>query len=72
MFLIKPVLLNLHTALHQRSVEILSTGGTAKLLEEAGIPVIEVASHTGQPEIMGGRVKTFTPQKIHGRYPWTS
>ena len=53
------------TALHQRSVEILSTGGTAKLLEEAGIPVIEVASHTGQPEIMGGRVKTLHP-KIHG------
>ena len=51
--------------LHQRGVEILSTGGTAKLLEEAGIPVIEVATYTGQKEIMDGRVKTLHP-KIHG------
>ncbi|RUO36710.1 bifunctional phosphoribosylaminoimidazolecarboxamide formyltransferase/inosine monophosphate cyclohydrolase [Aliidiomarina shirensis] len=53
------------SALHERGVEILSTGGTAKLLEEAGIPVIEVASYTGQAEIMDGRVKTLHP-KIHG------
>lgn len=53
------------SALHQRGVEILSTGGTAKLLEEAGIPVIEVANYTGQKEIMDGRVKTLHP-KIHG------
>ena len=51
--------------LHARGVEILSTGGTAKLLTAAGIPVREVAEHTGFPEIMDGRVKTLHP-KIHG------
>lgn len=44
---------------------ILSTGGTAKLLEESGIDVTEVASYTEFPEMMGGRVKTLHP-KIHG------
>jgi phosphoribosylaminoimidazolecarboxamide formyltransferase/IMP cyclohydrolase len=44
---------------------ILSTGGTAKLLAEAGLPVTEVSAHTGFPEIMEGRVKTLHP-KIHG------
>ncbi|MDX1442907.1 MAG: bifunctional phosphoribosylaminoimidazolecarboxamide formyltransferase/IMP cyclohydrolase [Gammaproteobacteria bacterium] len=53
------------TELHRRGVEILSTGGTAKLLAEANIPVTEVADHTGFPEIMAGRVKTLHP-KIHG------
>ncbi|HET9679288.1 MAG TPA: bifunctional phosphoribosylaminoimidazolecarboxamide formyltransferase/IMP cyclohydrolase [Gammaproteobacteria bacterium] len=51
--------------LHASGVEILSTGGTAQLLTQAGIPVIEVADHTGFPEIMAGRVKTLHP-KIHG------
>lgn len=51
--------------LHQRGVEILSTGGTCKQIREAGIPAIEVASKTGFPEIMGGRVKTLHPV-IHG------
>ncbi len=51
--------------LAKRHVEILSTGGTAKLLAQAGIAVKEVASHTGFPEIMDGRVKTLHP-KIHG------
>lgn len=51
--------------LHEKGVEILSTGGTAKLLREAGIPVREVSEHTGFPEIMDGRVKTLHP-KIHG------
>jgi phosphoribosylaminoimidazolecarboxamide formyltransferase / IMP cyclohydrolase len=51
--------------LARRNVEILSTGGTAKLLAQAGIAVKEVASHTGFPEIMDGRVKTLHP-KIHG------
>ncbi|MEX0899688.1 MAG: bifunctional phosphoribosylaminoimidazolecarboxamide formyltransferase/IMP cyclohydrolase [Gammaproteobacteria bacterium] len=51
--------------LHARGIEILSTGGTAKLLTGAGIPVREVAEHTGFPEIMDGRVKTLHP-KIHG------
>jgi len=52
-------------ALHQRDVEILSTGGTAKLLAENKIPVIEVSDYTGFPEMMDGRVKTLHP-KIHG------
>lgn len=51
--------------LHAHGVEILSTGGTAKLLQEHGIPVIEVSDYTGQVEIMGGRVKTLHP-KVHG------
>lgn len=51
--------------LHQRGVEILSTGGTARELASNGVPVIEVADVTGFPEIMGGRVKTLHP-KIHG------
>jgi len=48
-----------------RRVEILSTGGTAKALRDAGIAVREVSDHTGFPEIMDGRVKTLHP-KIHG------
>ena len=46
-------------------VEILSTGGTARLLRDAGLGVTDVADITGFPEIMGGRVKTLHP-KIHG------
>ena len=52
-------------ALHEAGVEILSTGGTAALLADAGIPVIEVADYTGFPEMLDGRVKTLHP-KIHG------
>ena len=52
-------------ALQQQGVDILSTGGTAKLLIENFVPVTEVSRHTGFPEIMGGRVKTLHP-KIHG------
>ncbi len=48
-----------------RGVELLSTGGTARLFAESGIPVKEVSAHTGFPEIMDGRVKTLHP-KIHG------
>ena len=51
--------------LHAQGVEILSTGGTAKLLIDNMIPVMEVSKHTGFPEIMDGRVKTLHP-KIHG------
>ena len=51
--------------LRQHGVEIVSTGGTAKLLRDAGIEVIEVAEITGLPEMMDGRVKTLHP-KIHG------
>jgi phosphoribosylaminoimidazolecarboxamide formyltransferase/IMP cyclohydrolase len=46
-------------------VEILSTGGTAKTLRDAGIPVKDVSEHTGSPEMLDGRVKTLHP-KIHG------
>jgi phosphoribosylaminoimidazolecarboxamide formyltransferase/IMP cyclohydrolase len=54
------------TALVQRfGYRLLSTGGTAKLLAEKGLPVTEVSQHTGFPEIMEGRVKTLHP-KIHG------
>ncbi len=52
-------------ALAAHGVEILSTGGSAKALREAGVPVKEVSDHTGFPEIMDGRVKTLVPQ-IHG------
>jgi phosphoribosylaminoimidazolecarboxamide formyltransferase/IMP cyclohydrolase len=52
-------------ALHALNVKLLSTGGTAKLLAEAGLPVTEVAEHTGFPEMLDGRVKTLHP-KIHG------
>ncbi len=52
-------------ALQQQGVEILSTGGTAKLLADNAIPVIEVSDYTGFPEMMDGRVKTLHP-KIHG------
>jgi phosphoribosylaminoimidazolecarboxamide formyltransferase / IMP cyclohydrolase len=51
--------------LSMSNIEILSTGGTAKLLSDKNIPVKTVDSHTGFPEIMGGRVKTLHP-KIHG------
>jgi phosphoribosylaminoimidazolecarboxamide formyltransferase / IMP cyclohydrolase len=51
--------------LSQRNIEILSTGGTARLLAEHGVAVREVSSYTGFPEIMAGRVKTLHP-RIHG------
>ena len=52
-------------ALVARGVEILSTGGSAKALRDAGVAVTEVSDHTGFPEILDGRVKTLVPQ-IHG------
>jgi len=52
-------------SLHARGVEILSTGGTARLLTESGVPVVEVSEYTGFPEMMAGRVKTLHP-RIHG------
>ena len=51
--------------LSSMKIEILSTGGTAKLLREAGVPVRDVADLTGWPEMLGGRVKTLHP-KVHG------
>jgi len=53
------------SALAGYGVEILSTGGSAKTLRAAGVPVVEVSDHTGFPEILDGRVKTLVPQ-IHG------
>jgi phosphoribosylaminoimidazolecarboxamide formyltransferase/IMP cyclohydrolase len=49
----------------QHSYKLLSTGGTAKMLRDAGLPVTDVGEHTGFPEIMEGRVKTLHP-KVHG------
>ncbi len=49
----------------QHGYRLLSTGGTAKLLEKEGLPVTEVSDHTGFPEMMEGRVKTLHP-KVHG------
>ncbi len=51
--------------LHELGFELLSTGGTARALEDHEIPVVPVAEVTGEPEILGGRVKTLHP-KIHG------
>jgi len=61
----KTGLTDLGQALARHSIEILSTGGSARALANADVPVIEVADHTGFPEIMDGRVKTLHP-KIHG------
>lgn len=54
----------LASALHQLGISIISTGGTAKLLQEAGIPVTEISDYTGFPEMLDGRVKTLHP-KVH-------
>ena len=56
---------DLARGLARLGVELLSTGGTARLLSEAGLPVTEVGDYTGFPEIMAGRVKTLHP-RIHG------
>jgi phosphoribosylaminoimidazolecarboxamide formyltransferase/IMP cyclohydrolase len=61
----KTGILELAQFLASKDIEILSTGGTAKLLADNNIPVIEVSDYTGFPEMMAGRVKTLNP-KIHG------
>jgi phosphoribosylaminoimidazolecarboxamide formyltransferase/IMP cyclohydrolase len=61
----KTGILELARALTARGVELLSTGGTAKHLADVGIPVTPIASWSGAPEILGGRVKTLTP-KVFG------
>jgi len=61
----KTGILDFAKALDALGVKLLSTGGTAKLLADAGLPVTEVADHTGFPEMLDGRVKTLHP-KIHG------
>ena len=52
-------------SLSERGVKLLSTGGTAKLLRDNGVPVTDVSDYTGFPEMLDGRVKTLHP-KIHG------
>lgn len=61
----KTGLIELARALHALDVDLLSTGGTARALREAGLPVTDVSDVTGFPEIMDGRVKTLHP-KVHG------
>ncbi|MBP6439267.1 MAG: bifunctional phosphoribosylaminoimidazolecarboxamide formyltransferase/IMP cyclohydrolase, partial [Thermomonas sp.] len=61
----KTGLLEFAKALAAHGVELLSTGGTAKALREAGLAVKDVSHHTGFPEMMDGRVKTLHP-KVHG------
>ncbi len=61
----KSGILDLARSLHQHGVELLSTGGTARLIADDGIPVTEIADYTGFPEMMDGRVKTLHP-KVHG------
>src|ERR1700687_5749548 len=61
----KTGLVDFARGLSAHGVELVSTGGTAKLLREAGLKVTDVAEITRLPEMMGGRVKTLHP-KIHG------
>ncbi|MGE3319083.1 MAG: bifunctional phosphoribosylaminoimidazolecarboxamide formyltransferase/IMP cyclohydrolase [Candidatus Berkiella sp.] len=61
----KTHIVELAEALHLRGVELISTGNTAALLQQHGIPVTPVGEYTGFPEMMDGRVKTLHP-KIHG------
>ena len=51
--------------LHALGIEMISTGGTARALKDAGIPVVEISEFTGSPEMLEGRVKTLHP-KVHG------
>jgi phosphoribosylaminoimidazolecarboxamide formyltransferase/IMP cyclohydrolase len=61
----KTGLVDFARGLHEHGVELLSTGGTAKVLRDAGLPVKDVSEHTGFPEMLDGRVKTLHPL-IHG------
>ena len=61
----KTGVLDFARALHALGCKLLSTGGTAKLLSDGGLPVTEVADHTGFPEMLDGRVKTLHPA-VHG------
>jgi phosphoribosylaminoimidazolecarboxamide formyltransferase/IMP cyclohydrolase len=61
----KTGLVEFATELHALGVELISTGGTARSLKDAGIPVVEVSEFTGFPEMLDGRVKTLHP-KVHG------
>jgi phosphoribosylaminoimidazolecarboxamide formyltransferase/IMP cyclohydrolase len=61
----KTGLVDFARGLHGLGVKLLSTGGTAKALTDAGLPVVEVGTYTGSPEMLDGRVKTLHP-KVHG------
>jgi len=61
----KTGIVELAKALNAQGVELLSTGGTFRLLQDNAIPVTEVSDYTGFPEMMSGRVKTLHP-KVHG------
>ena len=63
----KTDLLDVANVLAQHGVEILSTGGTARHLRDAGIDIIDVSDYTGFPEMLEGRVKT-----LHPKNPWRS
>ncbi|EEB09474.1 IMPcyclohydrolase/phosphoribosylaminoimidazolecarboxamideformyltransferase [Schizosaccharomyces japonicus yFS275] len=61
----KTGLLDLAKALDKQGIKLLGSGGTARMIREAGIPIADVSSITGAPEILGGRVKTLHPA-VHG------
>ncbi|MGJ8657607.1 MAG: bifunctional phosphoribosylaminoimidazolecarboxamide formyltransferase/IMP cyclohydrolase [Akkermansiaceae bacterium] len=61
----KTGLVEFATGLHKMGVELLSTGGTAKAIRDADLPVIDVSEYTGAPELFDGRVKTLHPM-VHG------
>ena len=61
----KTGLVSFATALSERGIEIVSTGGTAAALKSAGLKVVDVSELTGFPEMMDGRVKTLHP-RVHG------
>src|SRR6266704_520082 len=61
----KTGLVPLAQALGQTGVQLISTGGTAKTLREAGLNVTDLSAYTGFPEMLDGRVKTLHP-KVHG------
>ncbi len=62
----KTGLVDLARGLHDLGIELLSTGGTAATLVDAGLPVRQVSEHTGSPEMLGGRVKTLHPTVFGG------
>src|SRR5262245_48632674 len=61
----KTGLVQLAQALAQKGIQLISTGGTAKALRDAGLQVTDLSAYTGFPEMLDGRVKTLHP-KIHG------
>src|SRR5246127_2119329 len=61
----KNALIPLATSLSAAGIELISTGGTAKALREAGLQVTDLSAYTGFPEMLDGRVKTLHP-KVHG------